>query len=75
MREDLPAQTDTIMVVRCPYCVGAGEFIPMLAYKDGRFVCVWCAHTVRTDNPAYHCTCRRCIELAKYDLQTILEES
>ena len=66
MGPELSAQTDTAMVVRCLHCVADGEFIPMLAYKDGRFVCAWCAHTVRVDNPEYRCTCRRCLEMDKY---------
>jgi hypothetical protein len=30
---------DTLMVVRCLHCLTGIEFIPMIAYKDGRFVC------------------------------------
>ncbi len=66
MGNDSPAPNDTALVVRCSYCVGDGLFVPMLAYKDGRFVCVWCAHTVRLGDPEYHCTCRRCIEVANH---------
>jgi Zn finger protein HypA/HybF involved in hydrogenase expression len=34
---------------------------PMIAYKDGRFVCRDCAHTVRPGVPEYKCTCRPCL--------------
>ena len=71
MGDGLSARADTTLVVRCSYCVGGGEFIPMLAHKDGRFVCVWCAHTVRIYDPEYHCTCRRCLEMAKCHLQML----
>ena len=33
----------------------------MIAYKDGRFVCRDCAHTVRPGVPEYRCTCRSCL--------------
>jgi len=36
--------------VRCLHCVIAGDYAPMVAFKDGRFVCIWCAHTVRFDD-------------------------
>lgn len=31
--------TDTLMTVRCPYCMAGIDFRVMTAYKDGRFVC------------------------------------
>jgi hypothetical protein len=33
----------------------------MIAYKDGRFVCRDCAHTVRPGVAEYRCTCRPCL--------------
>jgi len=39
--------TDTILTIRCPHCMVGTELRPMIAYKDGRFVCRDCAHTVR----------------------------
>ncbi len=65
---------DGVMVVRCRYCVLDNEFVAMPAYKDGRFVCIWCAHTVRVDDPMYHCTCRRCLEMTKHH-QSIQEKT
>jgi hypothetical protein len=58
-------QPDSLMIVRCPYCVAGPEFIPMLAYKDGRCVCIWCAHTVYPGNVGYQCDCRTCIRLRR----------
>ena len=57
--------TDTVLVMRCPYYILGIEFRPMIAYKDGRFVCRDCAHTVRPGDPNYRCTCRRCIEISR----------
>ena len=39
--------TDTLLLLRCAYCVAGLEFRPLVAYKDGRFVCRNCCHTVR----------------------------
>jgi hypothetical protein len=52
---------DTTLVIRCPHCLIGIEFRPMIAYKDGRFVCRDCAHTVHPGMPAYRCICRNCI--------------
>ncbi len=56
--------TDTTLVIRCPYCVVGNESRPMTAYKDGRFICRDCAHTVRPGVPEYKCTCRPCLRVA-----------
>jgi hypothetical protein len=55
------AGTDTTLVIRCSHCIVGTEFRPMIAYKDGRFVCRDCAHTVRPGVPEYKCTCRPCL--------------
>jgi hypothetical protein len=52
---------DTTLIVRCPYCMAGIDFKSMIAYRDGRFVCPDCAHTVRPSEPEYRCTCRRCL--------------
>jgi late competence protein required for DNA uptake (superfamily II DNA/RNA helicase) len=62
--------TDTILVIRCPHCVMGIEFRPMIAYKDGRFVCRDCAHTVRPGVPEYRCSCRSCLTLTREPSQT-----
>lgn len=41
------------------------DFRPMIAHKDGRFVCRDCAHTVRPGVPDYRCTCRPCMRLSR----------
>ena len=55
--------TDTTLIIRCPHCLLGVEFRPMIAYKDGRFVCRDCAHTVRPGVPGYRCTCRPCLRI------------
>lgn len=55
--------TDTILTIRCPHCMAGVEFRSMIAYKDGRFVCRDCAHTVCPGEPKYRCTCRPCLRL------------
>jgi hypothetical protein len=57
----MPTLTDTTLVIRCPYCIVGIDFRPLIAYKDGRFVCRDCAHTVRPGVPEYRCTCRACL--------------
>jgi hypothetical protein len=71
---------DGILIVRCPYCIAACEFLVMRAYKDGRFVCDRCGHTVRLEIYGYECACRNCLQLSQYErtlhttLQSITEE-
>lgn len=57
--------TDTILVIRCLYCMAGTDFQPMIAYKDGRFVCRDCAHTVCPGAAEYRCTCRPCLTLER----------
>lgn len=58
------APADTTLVIRCPHCFLGTEYRQMTGYKDGRFVCRYCGHTVRPGEPEYECTCRGCRELA-----------
>jgi hypothetical protein len=60
--------TDTTLTIRCPYCVVGIEFRPMIAYKDGRFVCRDCAHTVLPGVADYRCICRTCLRLSRKPL-------
>ncbi len=62
--------TDTILIIRCPHCMAGMDFRPMIAHKDGRFVCRDCAHTVRPGVPEYRCTCRPCLRLSRKTLLT-----
>jgi hypothetical protein len=55
---------DTVFTVRCPYCTAGSDFRPMIAHKDGRFVCRDCAHTVCPGVLDYTCTCRPCLRLS-----------
>jgi hypothetical protein len=63
----MPTLTDTTLTIRCPHCMVGIEFRPMIAHKDGRFVCRDCAHTVRPGVPEYRCSCRNCLSLARGD--------
>jgi hypothetical protein len=60
--------TDTVLTIRCPHCVVGADFRSMIAYKDGRFVCRDCAHTVRPGFPGYPCTCRPCLRASRKPL-------
>jgi hypothetical protein len=51
---------DTILSFDCPYCSAQPVFHPMVGYKDGRFVCWKCGHTLRPCEPMYECLCRNC---------------
>ncbi len=52
------------MTIRCPYCMACIEFRPMIAYKDGRFVCRD-SHTVRPGVTDYRCMCRPCFRVLR----------
>jgi hypothetical protein len=62
--------TDAILTIRCPHCIAGIDFRPMIAHKDGRFVCRDCAHTVRPGVPEYKCTCRPCLKISRNALLT-----
>ena len=66
----MPTMTDTILTIRCPHCMAGIEFRTLTAYKDGRFVCRDCAHTVRPGVPKNKCTCRACLRLSLESLST-----
>ena len=53
------------LTICCPYCLVGIEFRPMIAYKDGRFICRDCAHTVRPGVPEYRCSCRPCLRMVR----------
>ncbi len=63
----MPTRTDTTLTILCPYCIIGIDFRPLIAYKDGRFVCRDCAHTVRPGFPEYRCSCRPCLVVARGD--------
>ena len=68
--QEHPLPTDTTLTIRCPHCMAGIEFRPMIAYKDGRFVCRDCAHTARPGITEYKCTCRPCLRLSRKPLLT-----
>jgi len=47
-------------IVRCPYCVLADDFRPMLPKVEGWFVCTNCGHSARPEQPDYKCRCQHC---------------
>jgi hypothetical protein len=49
-------------VIRCPYCVEANAFKPMLARAAGWFLCPCCGHVSIPDQPLYACTCKNCLK-------------
>lgn len=59
------AITDKVLAFRCPYCAVGADFAAMTGYKDGRFVCRNCAHTLRPGNPAYLCACPQCLKRSR----------
>ena len=66
-RQAMATLTDTTLVILCPHCWLGMEYRPLTAYKDGRFVCRDCAHTVRPGVPEYRCSCRPCLSVARED--------
>lgn len=50
--------------VRCPYCVSALEFHPMVPHVDGRYICNKCGHTTHPGDAKYDCRCAKCRRLA-----------
>ena len=67
--------TDTTLTIRCPHCVAGIDFRPMIAHKDGRFVCRDCAHTVHPGEPEYKCICRPCLRLSRKRLRDAITKS
>jgi NADH pyrophosphatase NudC (nudix superfamily) len=62
---------DRRRVLRCPYCVEAYDFLPMIRV-DGLFICSHCGHTTNPQDSEYWCECQRCAALLdfKYSLQS-----
>ena len=59
------AVTDSIFILRCPYCSIGFDFLSLTAHEDGLFICEQCGHTVRPDDPHYACLCRNCLKEKK----------
>ena len=51
-------------VIRCPYCVEQGDFMPMTAQSSGEWLlCESCGHLALPRNPTFKCTCARCVQI------------
>ncbi len=57
--------SDSILLLRCPYCTAGLEFRTLVSYQDGRFACEQCGHTVRPGESDYQCSCRECLKWRK----------
>ena len=47
-------------VVRCPYCVEAGNFRMMIPESGDGYLCNQCGHMVLPSNPLFECACKKC---------------
>jgi hypothetical protein len=48
-------------VIRCPYCVEAGNFKAMIGAQTGEgHICGGCGHMVLASNPQFECVCDKC---------------
>lgn len=48
-------------IIRCPYCVEAGNFKAMIAPESGEgYICSRCGHVVLPSNPQFECVCNKC---------------
>jgi hypothetical protein len=52
--------------VRCRYCVQGQNFLPMVAHRDGRFICCRCGH-VEIPKVDFNCNCGNCAELKRFE--------
>jgi hypothetical protein len=71
----MPTLTDSTLTICCPHCKAGIEFKPMIAYKDGRFVCRDCAHTARPGVLDYRCTCRLCLRLRYWVIDSAVRDA
>jgi hypothetical protein len=61
-------------IVRCPYCVLANEFRPMVE-RPGWYICERCGHTILNDDPQFKCRCQRCEPWASMTRCQVVEVS
>lgn len=48
-------------VIRCPYCVEAGNFRVMaIPESEDRYTCNQCGHMALPSNPLFECACKKC---------------
>ena len=55
--------TNTLTIVRCPYCVVGDEIRAMIAHLDGRFICAKCGHLAKPGGKDFKCSCPECSKL------------
>jgi len=56
-----PKQREGRNIIRCPYCVEAGNFRAMIAPESGEgHICSGCRHVVLSSNPQFECVCNQC---------------
>jgi hypothetical protein len=65
--EDLQQEISHVpKIIRCPYCVERGQFMPMAERSGGDWsLCDSCGHLVVPQNPAFKCTCAHCVQIEK----------
>src|SRR3954465_8286675 len=53
-------------LVRCPYCVEAGQFKVMTVHRDRQWsLCEGCGHLALRQSPTFQCTCAHCVRIDK----------
>ena len=53
-------------IIRCPYCVERGKFMPMTEHSSGEWLlCERCGHLALPKNPMFRCTCSHCVRIEK----------
>jgi hypothetical protein len=51
-------------VIRCPFCVEAGEFKTMSDVDNAEgHICARCGHMAVPSNPWFECSCAKCVGL------------
>ena len=51
-------------IIRCPYCVERGQFMPMTVCSGGDwFFCDSCGHLAQPQYPMFKCTCAHCVRM------------
>jgi hypothetical protein len=51
-------------VIRCQYCVEAGQFKVMTEHSDGQWsLCESCGHLALPRSPTFQCTCAHCVRI------------
>jgi DNA-directed RNA polymerase subunit RPC12/RpoP len=54
--------------IRCPYCID-GLVFKVMTPSNGEFVCGSCGHHVSLQSPTFNCSCPRCNDAEKHDIE------